>query len=74
MEIDYGNIRLPRIVEVPLVKGKTVLEVLQTVTAVETHPVGYYVIVTSINEVEGKQWQMAWYYRWIINRYGISIF
>ena len=62
MEIDYGNIRPSRIMEVASVKGKTVLEVLQTVAAVATHPVGKYVFVTSIDGVEGKRGETAWYY------------
>ncbi|MEK7308710.1 MAG: DUF4430 domain-containing protein [Nitrospirota bacterium] len=62
LEIDYGGIQPSRIVEVPLVKGKTVLEVLQTVATVETHPIGQYVFVTSIDGVAGKRGEMAWYY------------
>ncbi|MGV8058806.1 MAG: DUF4430 domain-containing protein [Smithellaceae bacterium] len=62
VEIDYSNVRPPRIVEIPSVKGKTVLEVLQTVATVETHPVGQYVFVTSIDGVAGKRGEMAWYY------------
>lgn len=62
VEIDYGGIQPLRTVEVPLVRGKTVLEVLQTVAAVETHPVGQYVFVTSIDGVSGKRGEMAWYY------------
>lgn len=62
VEIDYGNIRPSRTAEVPSVKGKTVLEVLQTVAIVETHPVGQYVFVTSIDGVHGERGGMAWYY------------
>ena len=62
VEIDYGNLRPPRTAEVSSVKGKTVLEVLQTVAIVETHPVGMYVFVTSIDGVEGKRGETAWYY------------
>lgn len=60
--IDYGNAQAPRTVEVPLVKGKTVLELLQTIADVKTHPVDQYVFVTSIDGVEGKRGEMAWYY------------
>ncbi len=62
VEFDYGNVRPFRIAEVSSVKGKTVLEVLQTVATVETHPVGQYVFVTSIDGVKGKRGEMAWYY------------
>ncbi|KFZ44369.1 hypothetical protein DS62_11710 [Smithella sp. SC_K08D17] len=62
VEIDYGNNRPSRTVEIPLVKGKTFLDVLQTVATVETHPVGQYVFVTSIDGVAGKRGEMAWYY------------
>lgn len=62
VEIDYGNIRPSRTVEVPWVKDRTILEVLQAVATVETHPVGQYVFVISIDGVEGKRGEMAWYY------------
>lgn len=62
IEIDYGSVRPSRTVEIPLVKGKTALEVLQTVAVVETHPVGQYVFVTSIDGIAGKRGEMAWYY------------
>ncbi|MFH1288154.1 MAG: DUF4430 domain-containing protein [bacterium] len=63
VEIDYGNIRLPRTAEVSSTEGKTVLEVLQTVATVETHPVDQYVFVTSIDGVSGKRGETAWYYK-----------
>ncbi|MCG2711148.1 MAG: DUF4430 domain-containing protein [Candidatus Omnitrophica bacterium] len=63
VEIDYGNIFPSRKIEVPFIKDRTILEVLQTVAKVETHPVGEYVIVTAIDGVEGKRGQMAWYYK-----------
>jgi hypothetical protein len=62
VEIDYGGVQPLRTAEVPSMKGKTVLEVLQTVATVETHPVGQYVFVTSIDGVAGKRGEMAWYY------------
>lgn len=62
MEIDYGGYRPSRTVEIPWAKDRTVLEVLQTVAKVETHPVGQYVFVVSIDDVEGKRGEMAWYY------------
>lgn len=48
--------------EVPSIKGKTVLEVLQAVAIVETDPVDQYVFVTAIDGVKGKRGEMAWYY------------
>ena len=62
VEIDYGDVRLPRTVEVSWVKGRSALEVLQTVATVETHPVGQYVFVVSIDGVKGKRGETAWYY------------
>lgn len=62
VEIDYGNIRPPRTVEASFIKNRTVLEILQAVAKVETHPVGQYVFVVSIDGVEGKRGEMAWYY------------
>lgn len=62
VEINYGDIRPSQTFETPRVEDRTVLEVLQTVATVETHPVGQYVMVTSIDGVEGKRGEMAWYY------------
>jgi len=62
IEIEYGNIQPSRITEVSSVKGKTVLEVLQTVAMVETNPVGQYVFVTSIDGVKSERGETAWYY------------
>lgn len=62
VEIDYGSIRLSRTAEAIWVKDMTVLEILQTVATVETHPVNQYVFVISIDGVEGKRGEMAWYY------------
>lgn len=62
VEIDYGSARPSRIVELPSEKGKTALEVLQRIAIVETHPVGQYVFVTSIDGVKGARGEMAWYY------------
>lgn len=62
VEIDYGQKLPARTVELSLNKGQTVLEALQNVAAVETHPVGQYVIVSAIDGVEGKRGETAWYY------------
>ena len=62
IEINYGNEQLSRTIEIPWKKGKTVLEILQKAAVVETHPVGEYIMVTSIDGVKGKRGDMAWYY------------
>lgn len=62
MEINYGDMQPLRTVEIPWVKGKTILEMLQTIAAVETHPVGQYVMVTAIDSIKGERGKMAWYY------------
>ncbi len=62
IEIDYGNVRPPRTIEVPWAKDVTALELLQAVAEVKTHPVDQYVFVVSIDGVEGKRGEMAWYY------------
>lgn len=41
----------------------SVLELLQKVAIVETHPVGDYVFVSSINDVHGERGKTAWYYK-----------
>ena len=40
----------------------TALQALQAVAKVETHPVGKYTFVASINQVEAKRGDMGWYY------------
>jgi hypothetical protein len=62
IEIEYGKNHEPRTVEVLLEKSQTVLELLQKVSTVETHPAGKYVFVTAIDEVAGKRGETAWYY------------
>lgn len=62
VEIDYGNLKPARTVRAVQTQGKTVLEVLQSVAVVETHPVGKYVFVTAIDGIHGKRGDMAWYY------------
>lgn len=62
IEIDYGNVHSARTVETTWEKNRTALEILQTVATVETHPVGKHVFVVSIDGVEGKRGEMAWYY------------
>jgi len=60
--IDYGNARQSRGAETQWREGVTALEVLQSIAQVETHQVGNYVIVTSIDGVKGIRGDMAWYY------------
>jgi hypothetical protein len=62
VEIDYGGVKEPRKVEVPLVRGKTALAVLQSMAVVKTRPVGPYIFVVAIDEVEGRRGETAWYY------------
>ncbi|MFH0926314.1 MAG: DUF4430 domain-containing protein [bacterium] len=62
VEIDYGDLRPSRTVETFWENGRTILEVLQRVAEVKTHPVNQYVFVVSIDGVEGKRKEMAWYY------------
>lgn len=62
VEIDYGNRQPSRMVEVTLEQGQTVLDLLQKVATVETHPVSQYVFVAAIDGVRGERGQMAWYY------------
>jgi hypothetical protein len=62
VKIDYGDMKPSRTVRISAEKGKTVLEMLQTVACVETHPVAGYVFVTGIDGVKGKRGEMAWYY------------
>ena len=62
VEINYGDARLSRTIETSWMKGRTALEVLLSVAEVKTHPVNEHVFVTSIDGVEGKRGDMAWYY------------
>ena len=62
VEIDYGDVRPSRTVEVVLTENQTVLELLQTVAVVETQPADGFVLVTAIDGVVGKRGEMAWYY------------
>lgn len=62
VEIDYGDIRPSRTVNTSYREGMSALELLQTVSKVETHPVDQYIFVVSIDGVYGKRGDMAWYY------------
>ncbi|MBC8550452.1 MAG: DUF4430 domain-containing protein [Candidatus Brocadiales bacterium] len=60
--IDYGDARESRGTEAQWQEGVTALEALQSVAEVETHQVGEYVFVTSIDGIKGKRGDKAWYY------------
>jgi len=60
--IDYGNVLQSREAETQWKEGITALEVLQSIAHVETHQVGNYVFVTSVDGVKGKRGDKAWYY------------
>jgi hypothetical protein len=63
VELNYGDDKEIRKVEVPWEKGLTALEALVHAANVSTHPVGNYVFVVSIDGVEGERGVMAWYYK-----------
>lgn len=62
VEIDYGKVRPTRTVETVSSRGESVLDILQSVAKVETEPVAGHIFVVSIDEVEGKRGERAWYY------------
>lgn len=61
--IDYGGVHETREIEAKWNEGVTALEVLQSVSQVETHQVKDYVFVTSIDGVKGERGDKAWYYQ-----------
>lgn len=63
VEIHYGNIKPSRIVTAPLIKGQTVLALLEAMADVETYTLEPYILVTSIDGVKGIRGDMAWYYK-----------
>jgi hypothetical protein len=60
--INYGKERAPKQFSMEWSNNLTALDALQSVIPVETHPVGKYIIVTSIDGVKGERGVMAWYY------------
>ena len=60
--IDYGKEKDAQVVKLNWHSEMTALEALQSVAAVETHPVGKYIIVTAINGTKGIRGEKAWYY------------
>ncbi len=62
VEIDYGGLQQSRKAEIAWKQGITALEALRSVTKIETRQNGDSVFVTSIDGVEGKNGDKAWYY------------
>ena len=54
VEIDYGGLQQSRKVEITWKQGITVLEALRSVTKIETKQAGEFILVNSIDGVEGK--------------------
>ena len=63
VEINFGDIKPPKTVSFTGKSEVSVLEALQHVALVETHPVGQYVFVTGIDDLKGKRGETAWYYK-----------
>lgn len=63
VNINYGETKASRTIELPLQSGETALEILQRAATVETHPVGKHVFVTAIDGVKGERGVTAWYYK-----------
>jgi hypothetical protein len=63
LAINYGKTKPSRTVITPLIKGQTVLALLEAVAEVETYTVEPYILVTSIDGVKGTRGEMAWYYK-----------
>ena len=61
IEIDYG-VGNQRTISTEWEDGLTALEALQHVATVETHPVGQYVFVATIDSVKGVCGYKVWYY------------
>ena len=61
IKIDYGS-NNQRTIGTVWEKDLTVLEALQHVAVVKTHPVGKYVFVTAIDSVENILGKEVWYY------------
>ncbi|MFN3531364.1 MAG: DUF4430 domain-containing protein [Candidatus Brocadia sp.] len=62
VEINYGGVQQNREVEITWKQGITALEALQSVAKIETWKAGEHLLVTSIDGVEGKKGDKAWYY------------
>lgn len=62
VEIDYGGIQQNREVEIKWKQGVTALEALQSVAKIETRKIDENLLVTCIDDVEGKKGDKVWYY------------
>ncbi len=62
VEVDFGSRKEMKQVTLEWESNLTALETLQKVAEVKTHPVGDYVFVTEIDQVESERGKMAWYY------------
>ncbi len=62
IEVDYNNIIPSETVDVPCEEGMSVMEALQKIAVVETHPLGGFVVVIAIDGIRGERGKMAWYY------------
>lgn len=62
VKINYGADKQTRKAELKWENGMTVLTALLHTAKVETHTVGPYVFVTSIDSVNGVRGIKAWYY------------
>jgi len=60
--VNFGKEKGQQTIPVKWKQDMTALEALQYTYKTETHPVGKYVFVTSIDSVKGKRGAMAWYY------------
>ncbi|NJO88997.1 MAG: DUF4430 domain-containing protein [Chloroflexia bacterium] len=63
VEIDFGNDKEIISKKVSKEQSITALEALQLAATVETHAVGSYVFVTSINNIKANYGKTAWYYK-----------
>ncbi len=63
VEINFGTRQKTKQVSLNWEKHTTALEALQKAAEVKTHPVGQYVFVTEIDQVQAQRGKMAWYYQ-----------
>lgn len=62
VEIDYGGLQQSRKVEITWKQGITAMEALQSIAKIETKQAGEFILVNSIDSVEGQSGAKAWYY------------
>lgn len=62
VEIDYGGRQQSRKVEITWKQGITALEALQSVAKIETKQADEFILVNSIDSVEGQSGARVWYY------------